>query len=256
MKYNKIKSNQIKYKNRCYKIKGGFMEATKEALIVVKNKEENKEIKQNKNNFLKQAIKITWIFVIGSVLGYIVEMIVGLVQNGHFVNRQGLVIGPFIQVYGIGLVIYYLLIPHAKTNTSVFFISMILGGIIEYLCSYFQERFFGTISWDYSNLLFNINGRTSLLHCIYWGIGGLLFIKFIYPQVQKIDKIYKKRYVKVLSFALIAFMFFDITITTLATQRQLERKKNIPSDNILDVVLDTYYPDEKLKYIYSNAKEI
>ena len=33
---------------------------------------------------------------IGSILGNIIEMIVGLVQNGHFVSRQGLLFGPFI----------------------------------------------------------------------------------------------------------------------------------------------------------------
>ena len=56
---------------------------------------------------------------------------------------------------------------------------MLLGGITEYLCSYIQEKAFGTISWDYSYLLFNINGRTSLLHCTYWGIAGILYITYI-----------------------------------------------------------------------------
>ena len=101
------------------------------------------------------------------------------------------VIGPFTQVYGAGLVVYYLIVPKAKSNLQVFLVSMVLGGIVEYLFSYFQEYFFGTISWDYSNLWFNLNGRTSLLHCIYWGTGGILFMKFIYQLVQKLDNIYK-----------------------------------------------------------------
>ena len=232
------------------------MEATKEALIVVKNKEENKEIKQNKNNFLKQAIKITWIFVIGSVLGYIVEMIVGLVQNGHFVNRQGLVIGPFIQVYGIGLVIYYLLIPHAKTNTSVFFISMILGGIVEYLCSYFQERFFGTISWDYSNLFMNINGRTSIMYCVLWGILGIVFIKIVYPYLEKVfDRIKINLITKAVTTFAVLFMIFNISISSMAAKRQYERRKKIAAENQIDVFLDKYYPDEFMNKVFSNKIE-
>ena len=63
---------------------------------------------------------------------------------------------------------------------------MVLGGIVEYLFSFFQEKFFGTVSWDYSNLWFNINGRTSLLHCLYWGTGGVLFVKYIYPFIEKL----------------------------------------------------------------------
>lgn len=134
----------------------------------------NKKISKKEN--LQKIIKLFWIFLIGSIIGYIIEMIVGLVQNGHFVSRQGLLFGPFIQVYGVGLVIYYLVISNIKQKNyiKIFFISMLLGGIVEYLFSFFQEVLFGTISWDYSDLIFNLNGRTSLLHCLYWGTGGVL----------------------------------------------------------------------------------
>ena len=49
-----------------------------------------------------------------------------------------------------------------------------------------KKKLFGTISWDYSNIPFNINGRTSLLHCIYWGIGGIIFIKYLYPYIENL----------------------------------------------------------------------
>jgi len=146
----------------------------------------NRKNKVEKKKILNELIKVFWVFIIGSIIGYIVEMIVGILQNGHFVSRQGLLIGPFIQVYGIGLVSYYLVISRTKnmSNVKIFIISMILGGVVEYLFSYFQEKLFGTISWDYSNLLFNLNGRTSLLHCLYWGTGGVLFVKFILPYIN------------------------------------------------------------------------
>ena len=134
----------------------------------------NKKISKKEN--LQKIIKLFWIFLIGSIIGYIIEMIVGLVQNGHFVSRQGFLFGPFIQVYGVGLVIYYLVISNIKQKNyiKIFFISMLLGGIVEYLFSFFLLVLFGTISWDYSDLIFNLNGRTSLLHCLYWGTGGVL----------------------------------------------------------------------------------
>ena len=130
-----------------------------------------------RERMMQKLSKIFWVFLIGSFIGYIVEMIVGLVQNGHFVSRQGLLFGPFIQVYGVGLVTYYFVISNIKkkSNLKVFLISMLLGGVVEYFFSFFQEKLFGTISWDYSNLLFNIHGRTSLLHCIYWGVGGIIY---------------------------------------------------------------------------------
>ena len=63
-----------------------------------------------------------------------------------------------------------------------------MGGVTEYLCSFIQEKAFGTISWDYSHLLFNINGRTSLLHCTYWGIAGILYVTYIDPLLEKIKQ--------------------------------------------------------------------
>ena len=213
-------------------------------------------VKKEENKILKKIVKLFCVFVIGSIIGYLLEMIVGFVQNGHFVSKQGLIYGPFSQVYGIGLVIYYLVIPNNKKNIEIFLISMFLGGIVEYIFSYLQETFFGTISWDYSNLLFNINGRTSLLHCIYWGIGGILFSKYIRPQIEKIDLLYPKMWFKVLIIFLAIFLLFDIIISSLACKRQEERKEGIEPKNNIEISLDKAYTDEVLNEIYSNAKEI
>lgn len=214
--------------------------------------------KVEKKNLLNELMKIFWIFIIGSVIGYVLELIVGILQNGHYVSRQGLLFGPFIQVYGLGLVTYYLVISRTKNmnNVKIFILSMVLGGVIEYLFSYFQEKLFGTISWDYSNLPFNLNGRTSLLHCLYWGTGGVLFVKFILPYIDRLDKFYKYKTYKLATALFVLFICFDITISGLAGARYLERRKNLEAKNDIDVFFDVYYPDSKLKEIYSNAVEV
>ena len=211
-----------------------------------------------RERIMQKLSKIFWVFLIGSFIGYIVEMIVGLVQNGHFVSRQGLLFGPFIQVYGVGLVAYYFVISNIKkkSNLKIFIISMILGGVVEYFFSFFQEKLFGTISWDYSNLLFNIHGRTSLLHCVYWGIGGILFVKFILPLIDKLNNWYNKKNFKVITVVLALFISFDIIFSGMAGARQLERRKNIVANSYMDTFFDTHYPDAKLRNIYSNVKEV
>ena len=211
-----------------------------------------------KEKIIDKLIKIFWIFLIGSILGYGIEMIVGLVQNGHFVSRQGLLFGPFIQVYGVGLVAYYLVISNIrkKSYIKIFFITMLLGGIVEYLFSYLQETWFGTISWDYSNLLFNIHGRTSLLHCLYWGIGGVLFVRFILPLIRNLNEWCKNTNFRYITAFLVLFITFDIVMSGMAGSRQLERKNNIAANGYIDNFFDEYYPDEKLEQIYSNAKTV
>ncbi len=60
-----------------------------------------------------------------------------------------------------------------------------MGGTLEYLCSFFQEILFGTISWNYSDLFLNLNGRTSILYCFYWGIIAVVFLKSSISMASK-----------------------------------------------------------------------
>lgn len=209
-----------------------------------------------KRKIIHELIIIFWVFIIGSILGYIVEMIVALVKNGYFESRQGLIYGPFTPVYGIGGIVYYIVFKIIKTKDKpkVFLISMLLGGITEYLCSYVQEKAFGTISWDYSYLKFNMNGRTSLLHCTYWGIAGILYITYIEPFLEKLKQRVDKTTLKVLTLMLSIFMIFNISISCLAANRQAERRKNIACENKLDIFLDKYYPDEYMDRIFANKQ--
>ena len=212
---------------------------------------------EQKSKF-NEVFKIFIIFMIGSIIGYIVEMIVALVQNGHFVSRQGLLYGPFTPVYGIGILVYYIFFKIVKTRNKgiVFISSMILGGITEYLCSYIQEKAFGTISWDYSDWIFNINGRTTLIHCTYWGLAGLLYISYIEPLIPKIEEFVKNHKVKIMATSVAVFMIFNIAISSMAAIRQKERLEDIPAEDSMDRFLDNMYPDEYMDEVFANKKYV
>ena len=201
-------------------------------------------------------IKIFWIFIIGSVFGFFAEMIYATVYTRALVIRQGLIYGPFIQIYGIGAVAYYLLISKFKEPKDAFFYGMLMGGILEYIGSFLQEMLFGTISWDYSRWFLNLNGRICALYCVYWGIIAVVFLKVVYPWLLKIDPLIYKKWVRVVTVFFMIFMAFDISISALAASRQQARRQNIPPQNNLDVFLDSTYPDEYLNRIYNNKKDI
>ena len=206
--------------------------------------------------FLIYIVKIFWIFVIGSIFGFFAEMLYALVYTRALEVRQGLIYGPFIQIYGIGAVAYYILTLNVQDPKKAFFSGMIMGGALEYLCSFFQEIFFGTISWDYSNLFMNLNGRTSLLYCVYWGVIAVLYLKLVYPLLLKIEPLIYKKGVKVLTVFMMLFMTFDIVISCMAGNRQKERHQNIPPSGIIEEFIDKTYPDERLDRIYNNKKEV
>ena len=205
-----------------------------------------------RKDVFKFVLIIFWVFFIGSMIGYGVETAVAIIQNGHFASRQGLLYGPLIPVYGIGLVVYYLVISKIKGNLKIFIITMVLGGIVEYLFSFFQEKFFGTVSWDYSNLWFNLNGRTSLLHCLYWGTGGVLFVKYVYPFIEKLINKIDILALKQITVILLVLLAFDVGISCIAANRQRERIEGVVANSSLDRFCDEYYPDSVMDYIYSN----
>ena len=64
----------------------------------------------------------------------------------------------------------------------------------EYIVGVLLEKLFQTKYWDYSDHKFNIQGRICLNNSIYWGILGIVFIRYINPFIQKelqtIDSIY------------------------------------------------------------------
>lgn len=72
-----------------------------------------------KKKIIKELIIIFWVFIIGSILGYIFEMIVVLFQKGYFESRQGLIYGPFTPVYGIGGIVYYIVFKLIKTRRKI-----------------------------------------------------------------------------------------------------------------------------------------
>lgn len=211
-----------------------------------------KEVKEKR--IINYIFRIFWVFIIGSVFGFFIEMIYTFVYTRNIEIRQGLIYGPFIQIYGIGALAYYLLILKIKQPKKLFFAGMAMGGALEYLCSFFQEILFGTISWDYGHHFMNLNGRTSLLYCIYWGIIAIIFLKIVYPWLLKIDNLIYKKSVRIFTVFFILFMTFDITISCMAADRQRQRQLSISAQSSVDVFLDKYYPDEYLNKIYHNRK--
>lgn len=138
---------------------------------------------------------------------------------------------------------------------KIFMVTAVLGGVTEYISSYVQEKAFGTISWDYSHLMFNLNGRTSLLHCTYWGIAGVMYVIFIAPYINRIREKIANNRLKLVTITLSVFMLFNITISCAAAERQEQRRKNIEPKGKFDMFLDAYYPDEYMDRVYANKKE-
>lgn len=203
--------------------------------------------------YWRLLMKIFVLFFIGSIFGCIVETIYAIFKTGGFQIRQGLIYGPFIPIYGLGTILFYIILLITKKPVNVFVISVIMGGVLEFVCSLIQEKAFGSISWDYSGTFLNFAGRTNLQYCIYWGLIGLLFLK-LFPLVDKIDLLTADTKWRIVIYILMAFILVDVMISAMACSRQYARQQNIEPRNKIESFLETYYPDEFLNKIYNNKK--
>ena len=115
--------------------------------------------------------KLVWIFVIGCIIGFIVETLWCYARGGKIESRKGLIYGPFTPIYGFGGVLLTLALykVRKKNGFFVFVFSAIIGAAFEFVCSWIQEIAFGTISWDYSGSKLNLAGRINLQYAIFWG---------------------------------------------------------------------------------------
>lgn len=199
---------------------------------------------------------IFWMFMMGSVSGFILEGIWCILKKGAWEDHSATVWGPFCIIYGITAVVLYLA-SIALKDTSVivqFFVCAVAGSAIEYFSSLFQELCFGSVSWDYSRQTFNIGGRISLKMTIIWGLLGAIFVQVIFPVFVRILNVMNGKVWTALCVALSAFMVVNLMVTSAAVIRWGERLESVPASNDFEEFLDEKYDDEAMSEIFPNMK--
>lgn len=203
-------------------------------------------------------IEYIWLFVFGCLLGFILETVWYYIKNGIWINKQGLLYGPFKPIYGLGLVLIVLFMYKLSEEKfwKKFVAGVLIGSAFEYISSLFQEYVFGTSTWNYSGFNFNISGRLYLPYCLAWGFIAVLCIDFLYPRFKKLlIKIPKKVGVLVTMMVSI-FMILNVSLTVLATIRYSDRANEVPRDNRVFRVIDNMYPDSYMKVKFPKLKII
>ena len=200
--------------------------------------------------------KLFWVFFIGCFAGVVLETIYCLIQRGHYESRVGLIYGPFNLVYGIGALCLSGALYQFRNRGRVFsFVGgFVVGSVVEYACSWFQEVCFGSTSWDYSNMPYNLNGRICLLYSIFWGILGIFWIKDIYPRMAKWILKIPNKVGKPPTWVLLVFMVFNSVMTLFTSLRWTARREGIEPRNAFEAYLDEHYPDERMQKIFANAE--
>lgn len=221
---------------------------------------EIEKIEKEQNRFAKglNFYKLFWMFFIGCFLGVVLEVIFCILSTGGLEKTVGVGViwGPFNLVYGLGALAMALglHILRSKRDLSVMLGGILIGTVVEYICSFVQEFMFGSVSWDYSDYPFNIGGRVNLLYSLFWGILAIFWIKIIYPYFASWILKIPNTIGKSLTWVLLVFMIINTVASGLAVSRWSQRIEGTTVDSPVFEFFDTHYPDEKMEKIFASME--
>ena len=199
--------------------------------------------------------KVSLLYIIGCMIGVYYEEILTFCRTGQWFSRQGIIYGPFNPVYGVGFLAFILILcrnPKRKWWLTYIY-SCLIGGIAEVVTSLISEYVFKVNAWDYSDKFLNIMGRTTIPYMLFWGAGGLLFVKVVFPALSKLVELLPKRIGDVIMPSLIIFVLVSHVVSYTALFRYGTRSEGKPASNGIEKVLDKYYDDDLMKQYYDNS---
>lgn len=202
--------------------------------------------------------KLVWLFFIGCLLGDITETIFCRITAGVWMSRSSLVWGPFSIVWGFAIAAVTDLLYKYKDRSDrfLFLMGTALGGAYEYLCSVLSEMVFGTVFWDYSEILFNLGGRINLLYCFFWGFAAVAWFKIFYPVISGWIEKLPICAGRILTWVIVVFMCCNMAASAMALIRSNERSQGIPATQSWQQTMDERFPDERMEKIYPNAIKV
>lgn len=200
--------------------------------------------------------KLFCIFVIGAIIGDIVETVFCYSKYKKWMSRSSFVYGHMSVVWGIAFLIATILSYYVKDYNllAIYVIGIVFGGIYEYLCSIFTENFMGVKFWDYSKMPYNIAGRINLKYCFYWGTATVIWIKIVFPVLEKrIEKIPVMQGTIICNFVGVVILA-DAVLSMMAIKRYINRRRgNYPSGKIWSYI-DGAFPDMRIENTYPHIK--
>lgn len=194
-----------------------------------------------------------WIFVVCSILGLAIETVFHLAIYHAYQDRAGLLYGPFSPIYGFGGLFMTVALNrfHDKPIPVIFLISALIGGAFEFTVSWIMQSAFGIVAWDYSGTFLSIDGRTNFMFMCFWGILGVMWVKFLLPiLLWMINKIpWKLRYA--LTVVCFVFMVVDVVLTVQTIDcwylREAAHAPNTPLEEFFNKHYDNAYMEHRFQ---------
>lgn len=159
------------------------------------------------------------LFLISSMFGYLLETTLKTFFF-HAMNN-GILNGPWIPIYGFGVVIITLISKGifrnlkvsklVKTMLTFLSVSIILT-ILEWVGGTLIELITKDVFWDYRKLKFNFGKYVALEMSLLWGVASIIFIYVIKPFEDRLIK----KIPKTITIIVFGIFLTDFTFTLLS----------------------------------------
>ena len=186
------------------------------------------------------VIKYFMFFICVAMVGWIYEVLVIMFENHHGFQNRGVLYGPYLPVYGFGMLILMVTVNPVRNMklekiTSIspvlaFIIKFILAfvsafivtSLVELIASYmisptswgYVENGKRNSPWYYSaseGYEVNFQGRIALKSSLRFGIGSMFLLYLLQPAIQKFST--KKKVFKIVGSLLLVVFVADCIIT-------------------------------------------
>lgn len=164
---------------------------------------------------MEALTKLFLTFIIISFIGWCIEEFFALFIAKEKVNR-GFLIGPLCPIYGFSSVIMILVLDSFKNNLiMLFFLSMIICAVFEYITSFVLEKLFKIKLWNYDKKEFkySIHGRIALETLIPFGLLGIVAVRYANPIINGFLNLFNIEALYIIAIIVAIILLIDIILS-------------------------------------------
>lgn len=192
-------------------------------------------------------LTLAYLFFIGSVLGWVLELFYRRFISGANPERKwinpGFCVGPYVPLYGFGLCILFVLAAigdaHGVRTVGdklLLFLGMAVSmTAIEYIAGIMSLKIMHVRLWDYSNQWGNIQGLICPKFSLIWAAASAGYYFLVHPHILDALQWLSEN----LAFSFVIGYFFGVfTIDVVYSAHLVTRIRQFAKENEVDIKLE------------------
>ncbi len=192
--------------------------------------------------------KLFLLFIMGSLLGVMIEGCYCLFKKGHWESHVVSVIGHFNILYGSGAVLFFAGAALLKKKNIALraTILMLIATVLEFIVGLVLKYGLGMRAWNYENKPLNIEGIICVRFSLMWGLAALAFC-LVFPIVNKFLNKFKGKAIHFACIGFSIFMALNLAVTGMAIARWSQRHYGDIADSKFELLIDRTAPDDWMR---------